>query len=72
MKVESAGWFAGLVETKLKTPLVKDFEDLTHLNSLRDFFKNRVTHILLVVAFANIGSVIGTVIALPYIVSLLG
>lgn len=67
----AAGWFAGLVETKFKTPRVKDFEALTHLDSLRDFFKNRVTHVLLVVAFANIGSVIGTVIALPYIVSLL-
>jgi len=68
----AAGWFAGLVETKIKTPRVKDFEALTHLDSLRDFFKNRVTHVLLVVAFANIGSVIGTVIALPYMVSLLG
>ncbi len=68
----AAGWFAGLVETKIKTPRVKDFEALTHLDSLRDFFKNRVTHVLLVVAFANIGSVIGTVIALPYMISLLG
>ncbi len=68
----AAGWFAGLVETKVRTPQVKDFEALARLDSLRDFFKNPVTHALLVVAFANIGSVIGTVIALPYIVSLLG
>jgi pheromone shutdown-related protein TraB len=68
----AAGWFAGLVETKIKTPRVKDFEALTQLDSLRDFFRNRVTHILLVVAFANIGSVIGTVVALPYLISLLG
>lgn len=68
----AAGWFAGLVETKIKTPRVKDFEALAQLDSLKDFFKNRVTHVLLVVAFANIGSAIGTVVALPYIISLLG
>lgn len=68
----AAGWFAGLVETKIRTPRVKDFESLGNLNSFWDFFKNRVTHILLVVAFANIGSVIGTVVALPYLLALLG
>ncbi len=66
----AAGWFAGLTEAKMRTPMVKDFEDLSHLERVRDYWKNNVTRILLVVAFANIGSVIGTFIALPYLLSL--
>ncbi len=67
----AAGWFAGLVETYIRKPRVMDFEGLLRLNGLRDLWKNRVTRILLVVAFANIGSSIATVIALPYMASML-
>jgi pheromone shutdown-related protein TraB len=64
------GWFAGLVEAKLRKPLVKDFQDLSKIESMRDFFKNRVIRLLMVVALANLGSIIGTIIALPWILSL--
>lgn len=67
----AAGWFAGLVELKMRSPKVKDFEQLPDLDNLSSFTSNRVTRILIVTAFANIGSMIGTVIALPYIASLL-
>ena len=64
------GWFAGLVEAKLRKPVVKDFQDLGKLESMRDFFKNRVIRLLMVVALANLGSIIGTIIALPWILGL--
>jgi pheromone shutdown-related protein TraB len=64
------GWFAGLVEAKLRTPIVKDFQDLSKLESMRDFFRNKVIRLLMVVALANLGSIIGTIIALPWILSL--
>jgi pheromone shutdown-related protein TraB len=64
------GWFAGLVEAKLRKPLVKDFQDLSKIESMRDFFKNKVIRLLMVVALANLGSIIGTIIALPWILSL--
>ena len=64
------GWFAGLVEAKLRKPVVKDFQDLGKLESMRDFFKNKVIRLLMVVALANLGSIIGTIIALPWILSL--
>lgn len=67
----AAGWFAGLVELKMRSPKVKDFEELPKLDSISAMASNRVTRILMVTAFANIGSVIGTVVALPYIASLL-
>ena len=65
----AAGWVAGYVEAKLRTPLVKDFQELGKLENLSDFWKNRVIRLLLVVALANVGSMIGTVIAFPYIAS---
>jgi len=33
---------------------------------------NRVTHILMVTALANLGATMGTLIAFPYLLSLLG
>ena len=66
----AAGWFAGLVELKFRTPKIKDFQKLREIESLRDFFNNSFTRLLMVVAFANIGSTIGTFIALTYILKL--
>ncbi len=68
----AAGWVAGYVEAKLRTPVIKDFQGLSSLESFSDFWKNRVIRLLLVVALANLGSMIGTVIAFPYLTSLLG
>jgi pheromone shutdown-related protein TraB len=64
------GWFAGLVEAKLRKPVIKDFQDLSKIKSMRDFFRNKVVRLLMVVALANLGSIIGTIIALPWILSL--
>ena len=65
----AAGWFAGIVEAKLRTPRVKDFQDLSKIDGLKDFFNNKVIRVLMVVALANVGSMIGTLIAFPYIAS---
>lgn len=57
----AAGWFAGLTEALVRKPNVQDFEDLSEdINSWKGFWRNKVTHILLVVVFANLGSSIGT------------
>ncbi|MEA1961636.1 MAG: TraB/GumN family protein [Bacillota bacterium] len=59
----AAGWFAGLVEAIIKKPKVEDFENLAEeITSLKGFWTNKVTHILLVIALANLGSSIGTMI----------
>ncbi len=59
----AAGWFAGFVEAYLRRPNVDDFERLSEdALSLRGFWKNRVTRVLLVVSLTNIGSVVGTFI----------
>jgi pheromone shutdown-related protein TraB len=59
----AAGWVAGFVESKLRAPKVKDFKQLSKLSSLKDFWNNRVTRLLMVVALSNLGSMLGTFIA---------
>lgn len=66
----AAGWVAGYVEFRLRKPVVKDFQTLSKIDSTKDFFNNRVIRLLMVVALANLGSMIGTFVALPYILSL--
>ena len=62
----AAGWVAGLVEVFLRKPKVDDFDKLFgDITSVRGFWKNKITRILLVVLFTNIGSSIGTFLALP-------
>lgn len=56
----ATGWFAGLMEAHIRKPKVEDFENLSKdLYTLKGFWKNKVTRILLVVAFSNIGCTVG-------------
>jgi pheromone shutdown-related protein TraB len=68
----AAGWVSGLVETVSRKPKVRDFESLQDdIRSVRGFWTNKVTRILLVVVFTNLGSSIGTFVAFPMIVRVL-
>jgi pheromone shutdown protein TraB len=65
----AAGWVAGLVEVLLGKPKVKDFERLPEdISSIRGFWKNKITRILLVVIFTNLGSSLGTFVAIPMMI----
>ena len=68
----AAGWVSGMVEAFSRKPKVKDLEKLPDdILSIKGFWKNKVTRILLVVVFTNIGSSIGTFVAFPAIVKVL-
>lgn len=57
----AAGWFAGAIQAYMRRPHVRDFEKLSEdVFSLKGFWNNKVTRILLVVVLANLGSSIGT------------
>lgn len=59
----AAGWFAGLAEAYMRRPSVQDFERISEdIHTLKGFWQNKVTHILLVVILANLGSSAGTII----------
>jgi len=60
----AAGMVTGLVESWLRKPKVSDLESLRDdATTLKGWFKNPATRILLVFFFSNLGSAIGTWIA---------
>jgi len=68
----AAGWVAGLVEVSIRKPQVKDFIDLKgDISTVRGFWHNKITRILLLVVFVNLGSSIGTFIAIPLMIRFL-
>ena len=68
----SSFWVAGLVEAFLRRPKVKDFENLPEdISSLKGFWKNKITRILMVVVFTNLGSSLGAFVAIPLMVKVM-
>lgn len=68
----AAGWVSGMVETLSRRPRVKDFQNLPlDILSIKGFWKNAFTRILLVVVFTNLGSTLGTLVALPLMIRVL-
>jgi pheromone shutdown-related protein TraB len=64
------GLFAGLAEAYLRKPRVSDLERLaSDVTSLKGFYTNRVTKILLIFFMSSIGGMIGNFIALPFLAS---
>ena len=65
----AAGWVSGLVEAVSRKPKVRDLETLSEdILSIKGFWRNKVTRILLVVVFTNLGSSLGTFVAIPLMV----
>jgi len=73
----STGVFLPLIEASIRKPCVKDFESLPEdLLSLKGFYKNRITRILMVLVASSFGSIIGflisTFIVVPWVGSITG
>lgn len=67
----SIGLVAALVEAWASKPRVRDFENLSEdILSIRGFYRNKITRILLVFFFASLGGAIGNFISLPIIGSI--
>ena len=67
----AAGWVSGLVEAFVRKPKVKDLESIPQdIGSIKGFWRNNVTRILLVVVFTNLGTSIGTFTAVPLMLKL--
>ena len=66
------GIVTGLLEAILRKPRVRDFETLhDDILKLKGFYRNRITHILVVFLLSSIGSAIGTFIGIPWLTALL-
>ncbi len=59
-----AGMVTAAIETYIRRPTVGDFDHLRRdTTTLRGWWRNRVTRILLVFMFSTLGSIIGTYVA---------
>ncbi|MEA1923089.1 MAG: TraB/GumN family protein [Pseudomonadota bacterium] len=60
----AAGFVSGMVQATVKKPTVADLEDLPiAISTIKGFWHNPVSRILLVVALSNLGSAVGTFIS---------
>ncbi len=67
------GIVVGVIEANIRKPRVSDFEHVNEdILSIKGFYKNRVTHVLIVFFLTSVGSTIGTFVAFPFLLSLLG
>lgn len=65
----AAGWFAGYTQLKVAAPTGGDAQEFLALESTSVFWRNKVGKVLMVTAFGNFGSVLGTWIAAAGIAS---
>lgn len=66
----AAGWFAGYTQLKMAPPTGKDAYDFLEFSSLYNiFFKNKVGRVLMVTIFGNLGSSVGSILAIALISS---
>lgn len=63
----ASGWFAGIVEAKLRKVSMEDLVELSKCEGLREMWNNNLFRVLLVVVGANIGTSIGTFIAFYHV-----
>lgn len=68
----AVGWLAGLVEAHFRPPSTEDFRTIMKAETLTELMKNKLFRILLVVMMANLGSMVGTFVAIPIMVYYLG
>jgi len=66
------GWLAGLVEAHFRPPSTEDFRTIMKAETLTELMKNKLFRILLVVMMANLGSMVGTFVAIPIMVYYFG
>ncbi|MBO4350917.1 MAG: TraB/GumN family protein [Proteobacteria bacterium] len=70
--VIGAGIVLGLLEAWLRKPKVEDCEDLVNVHTLRGFYKNRFTHVLIVAVLTTFGSAAGAWIGIAWLLAFLG
>jgi pheromone shutdown-related protein TraB len=68
----ATGWVAGLAEATFRKPQVKDFLALaSDITTIRGFFRNKITRILLLIAVVNLTTSVGTFVAIPVMMTML-
>ena len=67
----AAGWFAAIVEAKIRKPSPADYRKIFEAETLSDMIQIPLFRVVLVAAVANIGSTLGTIIYFLFIFPIL-
>ncbi|HNQ97643.1 MAG TPA: TraB family protein, partial [Treponemataceae bacterium] len=63
------GLFSGLAQAWIKKPRVSDMESLAQdVTHIKGFYRNRISHVLLIFFLSSLGGAIGNFIAVPALV----
>lgn len=63
----SVGMLSALTEFSVRKPRVNDFTSLINLGSLKDYYRNRVTRVFLILFAADLCNNIASIIVIPYL-----
>ena len=66
------GWLAAIVEAHFRPPTTEDFKTIMKAETIKELMKNKLFRIILVASLADVGSMLGTFIAIPFMVHYLG
>lgn len=69
--VIGAGIVLGLLEAWLRKPTVEDCEDLPNVHTLKGFYKNSFTHVLIVCVLTTFGSALGAWIGIGWLIKII-
>jgi pheromone shutdown-related protein TraB len=68
----AAGWFAAIVEAKIRKPAVGEFRQIIEAETFAEMRRIPLFRVVLVAALANVGSTLGTVAYFVFIFPILG
>ncbi len=64
----AVGWLAGIVEAHFRPPTTEDFRTIMKAETVKELMQNKLFRIILVAGLANLGSMVGTFVAIPFMV----
>ncbi|KLK89344.1 conjugal transfer protein TraB [Methanoculleus sediminis] len=68
----AAGWFAAIVEAKIRKPAAGEFRQIIEAETLTEMRRIPLFKVVLVAALANVGSTLGTIVYFLFIFPVLG
>ncbi|MDO5844568.1 MAG: TraB/GumN family protein [Methanocorpusculum sp.] len=68
----ACGWFAAIVEAKMRPPTAGDFKAITKAETIKEMFSVPLFRIILVAAGSNLGSTLGTICFFLFLTPVLG
>ncbi len=66
------GWLTGAVEARYRPPTTEDFKTIMKIDTMKELMQNKLFRVILVAGLSNLGSMLGTFVAIPIMVHYLG